>query len=175
MIFVGLGGNVGPTAEIFRQALEKLSADGDLTVLRSSSLWASPAWGFTGPEFRNAVVAVASELPAPSLLLALLACERRFGRRRRAQMGDRPVDLDLLAYEDLVLDEPGLNLPHPGTAGRRFVLEPLAELAPQLFLPGQGRVGELLRQKRREDTRVWRLPDSVDWRCWGKVAAAASS
>jgi 2-amino-4-hydroxy-6-hydroxymethyldihydropteridine diphosphokinase len=175
LIFIGLGGNLGPTAAIFRQALEKLSSAGDLTVLRSSSLWASPSWGFSGPQFHNAVVEVGSDHPPQALLGALLACERSFGRRRAARMGDRPVDLDLLAYRGLVLDEPGLTLPHPGTGSRRFVLEPLAELAPELRLPGQGLVAELLDHQRRQDAQVWQLSASSDWRRWGGPCGAILS
>ena len=85
-----------------------------------------------------------TELPPRAILERLLAVELALGRTRGARWGPRTIDLDLLLYGDVVLDEPDLTVPHPRLAERRFVLEPLAELAPELVVPGRGPLVELL-------------------------------
>jgi 2-amino-4-hydroxy-6-hydroxymethyldihydropteridine diphosphokinase len=98
------------------------------------------------PRFLNGVVALETDLPARMLLDVLLALEARFGRDRAAApaQGPRTLDLDLLLYGGETIDEPLLNVPHPRLHERRFVLEPLAELDPDLEVPGQGPVQTLL-------------------------------
>jgi 2-amino-4-hydroxy-6-hydroxymethyldihydropteridine diphosphokinase len=98
------------------------------------------------PRFLNAVAAVDTELSPRALLERLLAVERRFGRRREGVPpgGPRTLDLDLLVYGEAVVDEPGLRIPHPRLHERAFVLEPLAEVAPGVEVPGQGSVEALL-------------------------------
>ncbi len=97
------------------------------------------------PRFLNGVVALDTELTAPDLLEVLLASERRLGRvRDGVRWGPRTIDLDLLLYGDEVVDEPGLRVPHPRLHERRFVLEPLVELDPELVVPGAGTVSDLL-------------------------------
>ena len=97
------------------------------------------------PRFLNGAAAVETELSARALLEALLSIERRLGRvRDGTRWGPRIVDLDLLLYGDEVVDEPGLRLPHPRLRERRFALEPLLELDPDLVVPGAGRVSDLL-------------------------------
>jgi 2-amino-4-hydroxy-6-hydroxymethyldihydropteridine diphosphokinase len=96
------------------------------------------------PSFLNGAVAVETTRDPRALLELLLEIERSLGRVRRERWGPRTVDLDLLLYGDVVVDEPGLSVPHPHLHERRFVLEPLAELAPGLEIPGRGRVSELL-------------------------------
>jgi len=97
------------------------------------------------PRFLNGAVALDTELSAHALLEELLSVERRLGRvRDGTRWGPRIVDLDLLLYGDEVLDEPGLRVPHPRLQERRFALEPLAELDPELLVPGSARVSDLL-------------------------------
>jgi 2-amino-4-hydroxy-6-hydroxymethyldihydropteridine diphosphokinase len=162
-IYLGLGGNLGNIAETFAAALRHFEARDQLVVERVSSLWRSPAWGFEGPDFLNAVAEIRSETPPQELLSALLAYELQCGRLRGATMGSRPIDLDLLVWGQTIIDEPGLCLPHPATPKRRFVLEPLAELAPQLELPGLGLVGACLSTMRSKDANVWRLRRFDEW------------
>ena len=98
------------------------------------------------PRFLNGAVAVATTLPPRALLERLLAVERELGRERGGpRFGPRTIDLDLLLYGDETVEEPGLTVPHPRLAERRFVLEPLAELAPDLVLPDGRSVRELLK------------------------------
>lgn len=97
------------------------------------------------PSFLNGAVAIETDLSPRQLLGALLRIERSLGRVRDAtRWGPRTIDLDLLVYGDEEIDEPGLQVPHPRLHERRFALEPLAELDPQLSVPGAGRVSELL-------------------------------
>jgi 2-amino-4-hydroxy-6-hydroxymethyldihydropteridine diphosphokinase len=97
------------------------------------------------PRFLNGAAALETDLSARELLEALLSVERRLGRvRDGARWGPRSVDLDLLLYGGEVVDEPGLRVPHPRLHERRFALEPLVELDPELVVPGAGRVSDLL-------------------------------
>jgi 2-amino-4-hydroxy-6-hydroxymethyldihydropteridine diphosphokinase len=96
------------------------------------------------PDFINAVVAVDAVSPAPTLLEDLFDIEARFGRSRSVKNAPRTLDLDLLLYGDETSDDPLLTLPHPRLHERAFVLAPLAEIAPDLFIPGRGAVRELL-------------------------------
>ncbi len=96
------------------------------------------------PRFLNGVAALETDLSARALLDVLLSVERELGRERRERWGPRTIDLDLLLYGDETVDEPGLTVPHARLHERRFALEPLAELDPELVVPGRGRVKDLL-------------------------------
>lgn len=144
--YVGLGSNLEQPERHVRQALHALDAITHTHLVRRSRLYRTPPWGRSDqPDFVNAVAQVATSLPARALLDALLAVELEHGRRRDGtRWGPRTLDLDLLVYDDVQLAEPGLILPHPRIVERAFVLLPLAELAPDLAIPGAGRVRELL-------------------------------
>jgi 2-amino-4-hydroxy-6-hydroxymethyldihydropteridine diphosphokinase len=119
----------------------------DTRLLRASRLYRTPAWGNTAqPDFVNAAALLQTQLDVRDLLDALLDIERRFGRDRGEgeRWGPRTLDLDLLLYDDATIDEPGLRVPHPHLLERAFALLPLAEIAPDLFVPGHGRVADLL-------------------------------
>lgn len=139
---VALGANLGDRLESFRRARTALSELG--TVLASSRVYESPALGPPQPDYLNAVVLLETTLEAEALLERLLEIERRLGRERRERWGPRPIDLDLVAYGEQVLDAPRLKLPHPEAHRRPFVLLPLADVAPALLLPGYGPAAELL-------------------------------
>ncbi len=146
--FIGLGGNLGDVRQTLRQALGAL-ANRDTRVVAASRAYRTRAVLAPGataaqPDYWNAVAELSTRLPPRALLERLLELEREAGRVRREPWGQRPLDLDLLTYDDLVLDEPGLSLPHPRLATRAFVLVPLAERWPDLVIPGQGRANDLL-------------------------------
>jgi 2-amino-4-hydroxy-6-hydroxymethyldihydropteridine diphosphokinase len=144
---IGLGGNLGDAAATLREALQALDQLPGTRLLRASPLYRTPAWGRTDqPDFANAAALVDTTLSARALLDALLDLERRFGRRREADMhwGPRTLDLDLLLYGDAAIDEPGLHVPHPHLHERAFVLLPLARIAADMDVPGRGRVSTLL-------------------------------
>ena len=144
--YVGLGANLGEREATLREAVERLAATPGVEVVAVSSLRETDPVGFTEqPRFLNGAVALETELPPRALLDALLAVERSLGRTREGpRYGPRTVDLDLLLYGDEQVDEPGLTVPHPHLHERRFALEPLAELDPELVVPGRGKVKCLL-------------------------------
>ena len=143
---VGLGANLGEREETLRRALELLAATAGIEVVAVSSFRETdPVGHLDQPRFLNGAAVLETSLSPRELLDALLAVERELGRTREgARFGPRTVDLDLLLYGDAQLDEPGLTLPHPRLHERRFALEPLAELDPELVVPGRGRVTDLL-------------------------------
>jgi len=142
LAYVGLGANLGDREGTMRRALELL---GDDVVAVSTFRETDPVGYEDQPRFVNAVVALETELGPRELLEQLLAVERALGRTRDGpRYGPRTIDLDLLVYGDDAFDEPGLHVPHPRLAERRFVLEPLFELAPDLVIPGAGPVSALL-------------------------------
>jgi 2-amino-4-hydroxy-6-hydroxymethyldihydropteridine diphosphokinase len=145
--YVGLGSNLGDREATIRAAVDELDAVDGVAVVAVSSLVDTEPVGYTEqPRFLNGVAALDTTLPARSLLEALLAVEARFGRDRAAVPagGPRTLDLDLLLYGEAEIDEPGLRVPHPRLHERVFALEPLAELAPDLDLPGKGPILTLL-------------------------------
>ena len=144
--YVGLGANLGDREAMLRAALEQLAAEPGVEVVAVSAFRDTAPVGLVDqPRFLNAVAAVETELPARELLERLLGVERRLGRTREGpRFGPRTIDLDLLLYGDAELAEPGLEVPHPRMHERLFVLEPLAELDPDLVVPGRGSLAELL-------------------------------
>lgn len=142
---IGLGGNVGDVAGTVRRAFDALAGLPQTRVLAVSRLYRTPAWGVEDqPDFVNAAALVETMLAPQALLDGLLGIERAFGRERRERWGPRTLDLDLLLYDDRVIDVPGLHVPHPHLHERAFVLRPLADIAPDAMVPGQGTVARLL-------------------------------
>jgi 2-amino-4-hydroxy-6-hydroxymethyldihydropteridine diphosphokinase len=144
--YVGLGANLGDREHTLRAAVGVLAAGDGIDVAAVSTLRETEPVGVGGqPDFLNGVVALDTTLGARELLERLLAVEQRFGRVRvPGEHSPRTLDLDLLLYGGEQIDEPGLTVPHPRLHERRFVLEPLAELAPGLVVPGRGSVESLL-------------------------------
>jgi 2-amino-4-hydroxy-6-hydroxymethyldihydropteridine diphosphokinase len=143
--YVGVGANVGPREITIQRAVALLSELDGVDVVEQSTLRETDPVGVVDqPKFLNGVVALETSLSSRELLEALLSVERELGRTRGERWGPRTIDLDLLVYGDEVVDEPGLRVPHPRLHERRFVLEPLADLARDLVVPGRGRVSQLL-------------------------------
>lgn len=133
--YVALGSNLGAKEQNLRRALLLLLQNG-IEVERVSSFITTEPYGVTDqPQFLNGVCRVRTVLPPLELLRTLLAAERQMGRVRLRHWGERNIDLDLLLYEDVLLDTPELRLPHPDMQNRDFVLLPLAEIAPALQHP----------------------------------------
>jgi 2-amino-4-hydroxy-6-hydroxymethyldihydropteridine diphosphokinase len=144
--YIGLGSNLGDREAFLRRALERLRAEPQIDVTAVSSVRETDPVGLVDqPRFLNAVARIETDLAPRDLLDRMLAAERALGRRRDGpRFGPRTIDLDLLVYGDEEIAEPGLIVPHPRLAERRFVLEPLHELDPSLVVPGCGRVSDLL-------------------------------
>ena len=139
--FVGLGSNLGDRHGQLRRAVAALSDVPGVRVVAVSRAVETEALVLPGsppqPAYLNAVVQVETTLAAPDLLARLHAIEAAAGRVRTERWAARTLDLDLLVYGDAQIEEPGLTVPHPRMTGRRFVLEPLADLAPDLVVHGR--------------------------------------
>ncbi len=136
---IALGGNVGDVRSTFEQAIAKLCSDDAVRLTARSADYRTPPWGVTEQApFVNAVIAVTTSLAPHDLLARAQECERALGRNRALERrwGPRTIDIDLLAYDDLVLIDRDLILPHPHMLERAFVLVPLAEIAPDRLIAG---------------------------------------
>ena len=145
--WIGLGSNLQEPREQLRQAFIELDGLPGSRLLERSSLYSSQPMGPADqPDYLNAVALLETELEPLALLDELQRIEDEHGRRRGQRWGPRTLDLDLLLYDERLLDLPRLKVPHPGIGERDFVLCPLLEIAPQLEIPGQGRAEHLLAQ-----------------------------
>jgi 2-amino-4-hydroxy-6-hydroxymethyldihydropteridine diphosphokinase len=155
---LALGGNVGDVRETFDRALAMLCDGTRLRLEARSSDYATPPWGVEDqPLFVNCCIAVETDLTPPALLARVQAVEHALGRRRAQERrwGPRPIDIDILAYDDVTLDGTDLTLPHPRLFERAFVLVPLAEIVPERVIAGR-RVRDALAEV--DTTGISRLP-----------------
>ncbi len=136
---VALGGNVGDVRDTLDRAVAMLCDGSDMRLRARSSDYRTPPWGVEDqPPFVNLAIAVDTSLTPHALLARAQAVEHALGRERTKERrwGPRPVDIDLIAYDDLALETPDLTLPHPRLFERAFVLVPLAEIAPERVIAG---------------------------------------
>jgi 2-amino-4-hydroxy-6-hydroxymethyldihydropteridine diphosphokinase len=155
---VALGGNVGNVRDTLDRAIAELCDGADVRLRARSADYLTPPWGIEDqPPFVNLCIAVDTGLAPHALLARAQAVERALGRERTRERrwGPRPVDIDLIAYDDLALADPDLTLPHPRLFERAFVLVPLAEIAPERVIAGI-RVRDAL--ARIDRTGVVKLP-----------------
>lgn len=145
-VYVGLGSNLGDSPATLRAALAAIGQLDQVYLASRSSLYRSAPLGPSDqPDYCNAVAALLTRLAPGALLKALHGIEESFGRVRGGdRWGPRTLDLDLLLYADRALDGPDLVVPHPGLAQRNFVLYPLAEIAPDIRIPGFGPLSRLV-------------------------------
>ncbi len=135
--WIGIGSNMGDRLEYVRRALGLMDALPDTELVATSSTYDTAPVGVTDqPRFLNAVAELSTDIGPVELLRKLLEIEASCGRVRTDVWGPRTLDLDLLLYDDVEMETEELTLPHPRAWGRAFVLVPLAELAPDLSLPG---------------------------------------
>lgn len=145
LAYIGLGSNIGDREENLRQAIGSLGETEGIEVRKESGLYETEPVGFINqPAFLNAVVEVETGLSARELLAATKAIEKRQKRERGPRWGPRTIDLDILLYDESVISEDGLTLPHPEASSRAFVLVPLVEIAPEVEIPPVGKAKELL-------------------------------
>lgn len=145
-VYIGLGSNLADPAAQVEAGLRALARLPKTRLVARSRLYRSAPWGRVDqPEFVNAAAQLETVLEPGLLLDALLQIERAAGRERDGtRWGPRVLDLDILVYGERRIAEPGLHVPHPHLPERAFVLVPLAEIAPDLQVPGRGRVADLL-------------------------------
>lgn len=143
--YIGLGSNLENPQQQVGAALAALAELPQTSLVRASSLYASAPVGYDDqPDFVNAAALLETELTADELLQALLLLEQQFGRVRTFLNAPRTLDLDILLYDEQVIDQPTLQVPHPRMHERAFVLLPLAEIEPELLIPGKGRLADWL-------------------------------
>jgi len=162
--YIGLGSNLDDPPARVAAAFDALDDLPQTQLILRSRLYRSrPLGPVPQPDFCNAVAALLTGLTPHALLCELRALETRLGRQPpRERWGPRHIDLDLLAYDGLQVEDPELRLPHPGIVARSFVLYPLAELAPQLWLPGMGQVAALARAVDAQGIELHRTTQSGD-------------
>jgi 2-amino-4-hydroxy-6-hydroxymethyldihydropteridine diphosphokinase len=146
LVYLSLGSNIGDREAHLREAIRRLESTGKLRSL--SSIYETEPVEFTDqPQFLNCAVALETSSTPEQLMLQLLTIEKAMGRQRIQKKGPRTIDLDILFFGDEIVDTPGLTIPHPAMQHRRFVLEPLAEIAPDAMHPGLRKtVRELLEE-----------------------------
>ena len=142
---IALGSNLGDSFNILNSAVEILSQIPEIAVIHQSHWYQTKAVGPPQPDYLNGCAVLQTTLSPERLLQTLLEIEQRFGRVRRERWGPRTLDLDLLLFDDLILDSPTLQIPHPRMPERAFVLVPLAEIAANWIEPISGKaIAELL-------------------------------
>jgi 2-amino-4-hydroxy-6-hydroxymethyldihydropteridine diphosphokinase len=154
-VLIALGGNVGDVRDTFRRAISNICGMTQAALIARSSDYATPpVGGVPQDDYVNAVIEIETELDPHALLFTLHRIEQKFGRNRMAETrwGPRGLDLDMIAYDDVVIAKPELTLPHPRATERAFVLVPLAEIAPSREIAGMT-VAEWLKQVRTDDIR----------------------
>lgn len=151
---IALGSNLQQPETQVSKAIAVLASTPGLSLIKASSLYATAPVGYDNqPDFINAVVQVATEMPAPQLMQLLLDIEQTFGRERPFPNAPRILDLDLLDYDGMQLDTELLKLPHPRMHERGFVILPLAEIVPDFMLPQGQTVVEWTAEHKHDDVR----------------------
>ncbi len=157
-VFLGLGSNLGNPKENILRAIQQLQLLPNTKLLNQSSLYRTEPFGKTDQSwFLNSVVQILTDFSPQELLFSLMALERGMGRMRIEKWGPRIIDLDILYFDDLVLNEEELKIPHPGISERDFVLVPLNEIAPDYIHPYLHKTNKQLLEELPEPQQVEKL------------------
>jgi 2-amino-4-hydroxy-6-hydroxymethyldihydropteridine diphosphokinase len=140
LAFIGLGGNIGDTKQLIKDAIVCLAQHPELRILTRSCMYQSAPVDAEGDDFINAVISLETDLSPEELLRICQQVEQSFGRERPFLNAPRTLDLDVLAYDQLAIHNEALTIPHPRMIERSFVLYPLLEIAPDIDLPGFGKL-----------------------------------
>ena len=161
-IYLGLGSNLDDRKAYLDAAINAMAPA--IRTLRRSPIYETAPWGYTEQDdFLNMVIEAETELGPKQLLILLKGMEVKLGRKPRFQNGPREIDIDILLYDDLVLDDSGLHIPHPRMHERAFILAPLADLAPELEIPNTGQtVARLLSKTNKTGIRAFASNETSD-------------
>ena len=153
-IFIGLGSNLDNPQQKIKDAIILISEIDDVNITATSSLYETPPVGFLNqPNFINAVVKISSSINYNDLLTKLFDIEHIFGRIRKEKNGPRTIDLDILLFDDLIVENESLSIPHPRMHERLFVLIPLLEISPIIKIPKYGSVSNLLSGLKKQNIK----------------------
>jgi 2-amino-4-hydroxy-6-hydroxymethyldihydropteridine diphosphokinase len=153
---IALGSNMGDSQEILEAALKRLDTMEGISVKTHSSWYKTAPIVPNQPDYLNGCALLETTLESDQLLKTLLKIEDEFGRVRKERWGPRTLDLDLILYEDLILDTPNLIIPHPRMKERAFVLIPLAEISPSMIEPKSGlTISQLLEKVDQTGVKLW--------------------
>jgi 2-amino-4-hydroxy-6-hydroxymethyldihydropteridine diphosphokinase len=156
--YIGIGSNLGTSGENCVEAIEKISTNDHIKIISKSSFYkTAPIGDIEQDWFINSVIRVDTKLNPKELLLTLLNIESEMGRIRKEKWGPRLIDLDLLFYDKLILNQEGITLPHPEMQKRNFVLVPLNEISESLTHPILKKTVKTLLQESSDDTEVKKL------------------
>jgi len=156
-VFLLIGGNMGDRLQNLHQAIDLL-VETCGPVTQQSAVYETAAWGITDqPAFLNQALALTTVLTAQELITTVLSVEEKMGRHRLEKFGPRIIDIDILFFNDDIMDEPNLTIPHPQLQNRRFVLAPMEEIAPELVHPVLHKTIEQLLQECKDELAVKRL------------------
>ena len=140
LAFIGLGGNIGDTKQLIKDAIVCLAQYPELRILTRSCMYQSAPVDADGDDFINAVISLETQISPEELLRICQQVEQSFGRERPYVNAPRTLDLDVLAYDQVAINNDALTIPHPRMIERSFVLYPLLEIAPDIDLPGFGKL-----------------------------------
>ena len=158
MIYLALGSNIGDKLHFINSAVEEVSKLKNTKVLRSSSIYKTEPWGIkTQDEFLNSVLEIESELNPEELLAKLHMIEIVLGRKNREKWFKREIDIDILFYNDVVMKNDNINIPHPEIQNRKFVLVPLCELNPGFIHPVLESTLENLLKNSKDNSKVVKI------------------
>jgi 2-amino-4-hydroxy-6-hydroxymethyldihydropteridine diphosphokinase len=143
--YLGLGSNIGNARKNIDDAITLLTKHTAINIIKTASYYLTKAWGNTEQgDFVNTVVEIETSLSAQALLVATQGIEKQMGRVKSTHWGPRIIDIDILLYGDNVVKQQHLKIPHPYLTARGFVLMPLYQLNPRLFIPGKGKIVEFI-------------------------------
>ena len=160
--YIGIGSNLGIPEENCTKAIEKISSTKDIKIISKSSFYqTAPIGNIEQDWFINSAIKIDTQLTPRELLSALLSIESEMGRIRKEKWGPRLIDLDLLFYDNLILNQEGITLPHPEIQKRKFVLVPLNEIAENLTHPIQKKTIKTLLQELSDGAEVKKLTRAI--------------
>lgn len=162
-VFLSLGSNIGDRREYLLFALNRLAHHAQICISKISSIYQTDPWGLSEQEdFYNAVVEISTELSPKELLAYTQSIENETGREHLLRWGPRQLDIDILLFDQLILDDEDLYLPHPRLSQRMFVLQPLAEINEDIVIPGIGELDKIIKACDNSQ-RIERLDEAKGW------------